>query len=197
MPNSTNWPGRHFFHPLSLDCYLPHFFGLLKISILLILHKVGLISFGWIYFIFSRLWENFYLILQITVTFCYSFQHKGQVTTDTIKAKHAETAERIKIESILFVPIILTFSKNLRCLNLALTQAQKSVTRHFWWLKKLCIFFILALSKNFWSFLEFFCWQHCSHNGKFKHLKFLENVKIIGTNNIDSILGQFQSQFHF
>ena len=93
-----------------------------------------------------------------------------------------------KIESILFVPIILTFSKNLRCLNLALTQAQKSVTRHFWWLKKLCIFFILALSKNFWSFLEFFCWQHCSHTGKFKHLKFLENVKIIGTNNIDSIL---------
>ena len=84
--------------------------------------------------------------------------------------------------------MILTFSKNLRCLNLALTQAQKSVTRHFWWLKELCIFFILALSKNFSSFLEFFCWQHCSHTGKFKHLKILENVKIIGTNNIDSIL---------
>ena len=97
-----------------------------------------------------------------------------------------------KIESMLFVPIILTFSKNLRCLNLALTQAQKSVTRHFWWLKKLCIFFILALSKIFWSFLEFFCWQHCSHTGKFKHLKFLENDKIIGTNNIDSILGSVQ-----
>ena len=93
-----------------------------------------------------------------------------------------------KMESTLFVCENLSFSKNLRCLNLALTQAQKSVTRHFWWLKKLCNFFILALSKNFWSFLEFVCWQHCSHTGKFKHLKFLENVKIIGTNNIDSIL---------
>ena len=64
---------------------------------------------------------------------------------------------KAKMESTLLVPTKLTFSKNLRCLNLALTQAQKSVTRHFWWLKKLCIFFILALSKIFWLFLEFFC----------------------------------------
>ena len=75
----------------------------------------------------------------------------------------------IKIESILFVPENLTFSENLRCLNLPLLVGALSQKRS---LSLTC--FVFA-GQNV-------------HSGKFKHLKYSENVKFSGTNSIDSIL---------
>ena len=75
------------------------------------------------------------------------------------------------MESTLFVPEKLTFSTNLRCLNLPLLVGALSQKRS---LSLTC--FVFA-GQNV-------------HSGKFKHLKYSENVKFSGTNSIDSILGQ-------
>ena len=74
-----------------------------------------------------------------------------------------------KIESILFVPENLTFSENLRCLNLPLLVGALSQKRS---LSLTC--FVFA-GQNV-------------HSGKFKHLKYSENDKFSGTNSVDSIL---------
>ena len=97
-------------------------------------------------------------------------------------------AANLKIETILFVPIILTFSKNLRCLNFPVWEQccqQKNS-------KNDQKFFESAKMKkihNFFSHQKCLVTLFCACvSAKFKHLKFFENVKIIGTNNIDSIL---------
>ena len=99
----------------------------------------------------------------------------------------------LKIETILFVPIILTFSKNLRCLNFPVWEQccqQKNS-------KNDQKFFESAKMKkihNFFSHQKCLVTLFCACvSAKFKHLKFFENVKIIGTNNIDSILVSFFS----
>ena len=71
------------------------------------------------------------------------------------------------MESTLFVPTKLTFSENLRCLNLPLLVVRSPKRDHS---PK------LVLSGQ------------SIHSGKFKHLKYSENVKFTGTNYIDSIL---------
>ena len=73
------------------------------------------------------------------------------------------------MESTLFVPENLSFSENLRCLNLPLLVGALSQKR------------LLSLT----CFV--FAGQNV-HSGKFKHLKFSENDKFSGTNSIDSIL---------
>ena len=73
------------------------------------------------------------------------------------------------MESTLFVCENLSFSKNLRCLNLPLLVGALSQKRS---LSLTC--FVFA-GQNV-------------HSGKFKHLKFSENDKFSGTNSIDSIL---------
>ena len=70
------------------------------------------------------------------------------------------------MESTLLVPSKLTFSENLRCLNLALLVGAVSQKRSSPQL-------IVGQSIN---------------NGKFKHLKHSENVNFKGTNNADFIL---------
>ena len=97
--------------------------------------------------------------------------------------------QRSKIESKLLVPTILSFSKNLWCLNFPVWEQccqQKNS-------KNDQKFFESAKMKKY---IFFFSHQKClvtlfcaCVSAKFKHLKFFENVKIIGTNNIDSILG--------
>ena len=74
-----------------------------------------------------------------------------------------------KMESTLFVPEKLTFSENLRCLNLPLLVGALSQKRS---LSLTC--FVFA-GQNV-------------HSGKFKHLKYSENDKFSGTNSVDSIL---------
>ena len=74
-----------------------------------------------------------------------------------------------KMESTLFVPEILSFSENLRRLNLPLLVGALSQKRS---LSLTC--FVFA-GKNL-------------HSGKFKHLKYSENDKFSGTNSVDSIL---------
>ena len=74
-----------------------------------------------------------------------------------------------KMESTLFVPAKLTFSENLRCLNLLLMVDAVSQKRLLSW-----TFFVFA--------------GHSIHSGKFKHLKNSENFNFAGTNNVDSIL---------
>ena len=81
-----------------------------------------------------------------------------------------------KIESILFVPENLTFSENLRCLNLPLLVGALSQKRS---LSLTC--FVFA-GQNV-------------HSGKFKHLKYSENDKFSGTNSVDSILVLLTSQY--
>ena len=76
------------------------------------------------------------------------------------------------MESTLFVPEKLTFSENLRCLNLPLLVGALSQKRS---LSLTC--FVFA-GQNV-------------HSGKFKHLKYSENVNFAGTNNVDSILRRF------
>ena len=73
------------------------------------------------------------------------------------------------MESTLFVPAKLTFSENLRCLNLPLLMGAVSQKR--------------LLSKTCFDFAG-----HIVHSGKLKHLKYSENVNFAGTNNVDSIL---------
>ena len=73
------------------------------------------------------------------------------------------------MDSTLFVPEMLTFSENLRCLNLPLLVGALSQKRS---LSLTC--FVFA-GQNV-------------HSGKFKHLKYSENVNFAGTNNVDSIL---------
>ena len=84
--------------------------------------------------------------------------------------------ELLKIESILFVPENLTFSENLRCLNLPLLVGALSQKRS---LSLTC--FVFA-GQNV-------------HSGKFKHLKYSENDKFSGTNSVDSILGGQEKGF--
>ena len=74
-----------------------------------------------------------------------------------------------KMESTLFVCENLSFSKNLRCLNLPLLVGGLSQKRS---LSLTC--FVFA-GQNV-------------HSGKFKHLKYSENDKFSGTNSVDSIL---------
>ena len=73
------------------------------------------------------------------------------------------------MESTLFVCENLSFSKNLRCLNLPLLVGALSQKRS---LSLTC--FVFA-GQNV-------------HSGKFKHLKHSENVNFSGTNIVDSIL---------
>ena len=81
----------------------------------------------------------------------------------------------IKMESTLFVPVNLSFSENLRCLKMPLLVGAISQKR---WPSETC--FVFA-GQNV-------------NSGKFKHLKYSENVKFTGTNYIDSILiGIFES----
>ena len=75
----------------------------------------------------------------------------------------------IKMESTLFVPVNLSFSENLRCLKMPLLVGAISQKR---WPSETC--FVFA-GQNV-------------NSGKFKHLKYSENVKFTGTNYIDSIL---------
>ena len=98
------------------------------------------------------------------------------------------TSKSLKIESILFVPIILTFSKNLRCLNFPVWEqcCQQKNSKN-----DQKIFESAKMKKihNFLSHQKCLVTLFCACvSAKFKHLKFFENVKIIGTNNIDSIL---------
>ena len=74
------------------------------------------------------------------------------------------------MESTLFVPVNLSFSENLRCLKMPLLVGAISQKR---WPSETC--FVFA-GQNV-------------NSGKFKHLKYSENVKFAGTNYIDSILG--------
>ena len=74
-----------------------------------------------------------------------------------------------KMESTLFVPVNLSFSENLRCLKMPLLVGAISQKR---WPSETC--FVFA-GQNV-------------NSGKFKHLKYSENVKFTGTNYIDSIL---------
>ena len=76
------------------------------------------------------------------------------------------------MESTLFVPAKLTFSENLRCLNLPLLVGAVSQKRS---LSKTCFVFAGQIV----------------HSGKFKHIKYSENIKLSGTNSIDSILGKY------
>ena len=73
------------------------------------------------------------------------------------------------MESTLFVPSKLTFSENLRCLNLALLVGAVSQKRS---LSSTC--FVIA--------------GQSIHSGKFKHLKYSENVNFEETSNVVSIL---------
>ena len=73
------------------------------------------------------------------------------------------------MESKLFVPSKLPFSENLRCLTLALLVGAVSQMRS---LSSTC--FVIA--------------GQSIHSGKFKHLKYSENVNFKGTNSADSIL---------
>ena len=73
------------------------------------------------------------------------------------------------MKSTLLVLSKLTFSENLRCLNLPLLVGALSQKRS---LSLTC--FVFA-GQNV-------------HSEKFKHLKYSENVNFAGTNNVDSIL---------
>ena len=74
------------------------------------------------------------------------------------------------MESTLFVSEKLTFSENLRCLNLPLLVGALSQKRSL-------------------SLTRFVFAGQSVHSGKFKHLKYSENVNFPETNNVDSILG--------
>ena len=74
-----------------------------------------------------------------------------------------------KIESTLLAPSKLTLSENLRCLNLRLMVGAVSQNRS---LSSTC--FVIV--------------GQTVHSGKFKHLKYSENVNFEGTNSVDSIL---------
>jgi len=74
-----------------------------------------------------------------------------------------------RIKSTILVPSKLTFSENLRCLNLALMLGAVSQNRS---LPSTCI--VIA--------------GQSIPSGKFKHLKYSENVNFEGTNSVDSIL---------
>ena len=73
------------------------------------------------------------------------------------------------MESTLLFPSNLTFSENLRCLNLVLLRGAVSEKRL---LSSTC--FVVA--------------GQSIHSGKFKHLKYSEIVNFEGTNSVDSIL---------
>ena len=73
------------------------------------------------------------------------------------------------MESALFVPSKLTFSENLRCLNLPLLVGAVSQNRSLF---SRC--FVIA--------------GQSIHRRKFKHLKYSENIIFAETNNVDSIL---------
>ena len=84
--------------------------------------------------------------------------------------------KKFKMESKLFVSSKLTFSENLRCLNLALLVSAVSQKRS---LSSTC--FVIA--------------GQSIHSGKFKYLKYSENVNFAGTNNFESILVYFSMNF--
>ena len=75
----------------------------------------------------------------------------------------------LKIDLILFVPVKLTFSKYLRCLNFPLWILWPAKTEK-------------VLESNL------FCDTAPTKSGKFKHLKLSENVSFVETNSVDSIL---------
>ena len=84
----------------------------------------------------------------------------------------------VKIESTLLVSSKLTFSENLRCLNLALMVGAVSQNRS---LSSTC--FVVA--------------GQSIYSRKAKHLKYSEDVNLEGTNSVDSILvlqGEFTHQ---
>ena len=139
---------------------------------------------------------NYLDILKPKGIFILLFLHKFLVfllqRIQLRKIATQNTVKLVKIESILFVPIILSFSKNLRCLNFPVREQccqQKNS-------KNDQKFFESAKMKkihNFFSHQKCLVTLFCACvSAKFKHLKFFENVKIIGTNNIDSILGIFE-----
>ena len=80
------------------------------------------------------------------------------------------------MESTLFATTKLTFSENLRCLNLALLVAAVSQKR--------------SLSST-----SFNTAGHSIHSGKFKYLKYSENVNFAGINSTDSILMTLENKF--
>ena len=82
------------------------------------------------------------------------------------------------MESTLFVSAKLTFSENLRCLNLPLLVGALSQKRS---LSLTC--FVFA-GQNV-------------HSGKFKHLKYSENDKFSGTNSVDSILNSIAQNLDY
>ena len=96
--------------------------------------------------------------------------HKGKANFGlTSFGEHSNT----KMESTLFVPVNLSFSENLRCLKMPLLVGAISQKR---WPSETC--FVFA-GQNV-------------NSGKFKHLKYSENVKFTGTNYIDSILAAWE-----
>ena len=102
-----------------------------------------------------------------------------------------------KIESILFVPIILTFSKNLRCLNFPVCEQCCQQTNS----KNDQKFFESAKMKklhNFFSHQKCLVTLFCACvSAKFKHLKFFENDKFSQTNSVDSILVMYTNVWMF
>ena len=80
-----------------------------------------------------------------------------------------------KMESTLFAPAKCTFSENFRCLNFPLLVGTLSRKR------------LLSLP----CFI--FAGQNV-HSGKFKHLKYSENVNFVGTNNVKFILTGYLGQ---
>ena len=104
--------------------------------------------------------------------------------------------QNTKIESILFVPIILTFSKNLRCLNFPVCeqccqQKNSKNDQKFFESAKMKKYIIIFSHQK--CLVTLFC---ACVSAKFKHLKYFENVKIIETNNIDSILSDMTFKWH-
>ena len=81
----------------------------------------------------------------------------------------------VKMESTLFVPENLSFSEYLRCLNFPLQTFWPPKTKQ------------VKESNLFWD-------KAPIKSGKFKHLKFSENVNFEGTSIVDSILVRKLSQ---
>ena len=105
------------------------------------------------------LFFKFYSLHQHSL-YCYDLTHVWQTYM---------YSGNTKMESTLFVPVNLSFSENLRCLKMPLLVGAISQKR---WPSETC--FVFA-GQNV-------------NSGKFKHLKYSENVKFTGTNYIDSIL---------
>ena len=75
------------------------------------------------------------------------------------------SGQTTKMESALFVPAKLTFSEYLRCLNFPLWTFWTAKTKQ------------VKESNLFWD-------KAHTRSGKFKHLKFSENINFAGTNSV-------------